>query len=280
MFNQPARILAHKSVLNKGNYAAGEYIITSRGLLKRFCPHRMYPIQDTGSFSQGNLVCNFHGFEWSSDGTPINNNRLISCGQAEIGMSGLMFKDFTEPDHKWVYDLAKETELEYSHCTQGSSDSSWLWLMEIQADLLHIRSGKGSIHPDLSSITCLDDVRLEQGDGWAFQTCSTGWWLCIYPYTFIEWSPGCLAINYTTPRDFNDEFKFDWISQFYYNPIVDQEKRNSFQRYFHDVFLEDVQAVGKQRGKYFPLMNSSSRLEDHCIHFGEWYRKNVRKDND
>jgi len=277
MFNKPARILAHKSVLNKGNYATPEHIITSSGLLKRFCPHRMYPIQEVGTFSEDNLICNFHGFEWNKKGEPLNNDRYIGCGKAVTGESGLILKNFVEPDHKWVKDLAQETELEYSHCTQGSSSGSWLWMMDIQADLLHIRPGEDAIHPDLSSITDLNDTGLNQGDGWAFQTCSTGWWLCIYPYTFVEWSPGCLAINYTTPADPNDEFKFDWISQFYYNPNTSQEKRHDFEKYFHDVFLEDVQAIEKQRGKYFPLMQPINRLEDHCVHFGNWFNKNLRK---
>ena len=279
MFNKPPRILAHKSVLKKGNYSTPEYIINEHGLMNRYCPHRMYPIQDIGTHSNKDLLCNFHGFTWDKNGNPLNNDRSIKCGIATEGRSGLLFKNFIEPEHYWVDDLSKETNLEYSHCMQGTSKGSWLWMMEIQADLLHIRSGEQAIHPWLSSIEELEEVKMETGKDWIIQTCSTGWWLCIYPFTFVEWSPGCVAVNYTTPDDINNEFGFSWITQFYYDPTTTQERRQIFEK-FEDVFLEDVAAIEKQKGKYFPILKSCNRLEDHCVHYGQWVKENLRKEND
>jgi hypothetical protein len=117
---------------------------------------------------------------------------------------------------------------------------------------------------------------MDHGDGWILQTCSTGWWLFIYPYTFIEYSPGCLSVNYTTPDDPNSEFGFSWITQFYYDPVIHQSKRTEFQT-LEDVFHEDVEAIEQQKGKYFPLMKSVNRLEDHCVHFGQWVKDNLIK---
>jgi len=276
MFNAPPRIIAHKSVQNKGNYATPEYIVGKNSLMNRYCPHRMYPIQDVGSFSKGDLVCNFHGFTWDENGEPLNNDRRIKCSNATEGKSGLLFKNFVEPDHQWVNDLANETNLEYSHCRQGSSKGSWLWMMEIQTDLLHIRSGDKAIHPWLSSVENLEEVKMEAGKDWTIQTCSTGWWLCIYPYTFIEWSPGCLGINYTTPNDVNNEFGFNWVTQFYYDPSILAEKKSIFEK-LEDVFIEDVAAIEKQKGKYFPIINPYNRLEDHCVHFGQWVKENLKE---
>lgn len=279
MFNSRPQIIAHKSVLKQGSYVTPDYIVGEHNLMKRYCPHRMYPLKEVGTFSHDNISCSFHGFEWNKHGDPINNNRNIKCGVATQGKSGLLFKNFVEPNHQWVNDLANETNLEYSHCKQGTSKGSWLWMMDIQTDLLHIRQGEDTIHPWLSSVEILDNVKMEEGDNWVLQTCSTGWWLVIYPFTFIEWSPGCLALNYTVPHNINDEFGFDWITQFYYDPIVDTDRRVVFEK-MEDVFLEDVQAIELQKGKYFPLINSQNRLEDHCVHFGQWVKENLRKEND
>lgn len=274
MFNSPPRIIAHRSVIKNGNFATPEYIVGEGGVMNRFCPHRMYPIQEIGTFSSGNLTCNFHGFSWDKNGTPLNNTKQLKCRTFTEGKSGLLFKNFKEPAHSWIDDLANETNLEYSHCMQGYSKGSWLWMMEIQADLLHIRKGEHAVHPWLSSIENLDDVKMESGESWIIQSCSTGWWLFIYPYTFIEWSPGCLAINYTTPDNVNEEFGFNWITQFYYDPSISPDRRSVFEK-LEDVFQEDVHAIEKQKGKYFPIIKPYNRLENHCVHFGQWVKKNL-----
>ena len=149
---------------------------------------------------------------------------------------------------------------------------SWLWIMEIQTDLLHIRTGENVVHPWLSSVEDLDKVEMDQGDGWILQSCSTGWWLFIYPFTFVEYSKGCVAVNYTIPKDRKNEFEFEWITQFYYDPSVSQERRNIFEK-LEDVFHEDIAAIESQKGPYFPLMKTQNKLENHCVHFGKWVTK-------
>jgi phenylpropionate dioxygenase-like ring-hydroxylating dioxygenase large terminal subunit len=277
MFNNPPRIFAHKSVVENSNFVLPDYILNkgdnSVNLFHRFCPHRMYPLHQPGELVE-NIHCKFHGFEWSKEGEPLNNDRKINCGKAQVGNSGLIFKDFVEPKHQWVLDLAGETSLEFSHIRTGTSKGSWLWMMEIQADLLHVRKGEDVVHPNLSEETDLNDVRMDQGDGWILQTCSTGWWLFVYPFTFVEWSLGKIAINYTTPNNMNEEFGFTWNTQYYFNPEVTDKERKTFEFFVEDVFHEDVGAIEQQKGSYFPLMKASSRLEEHCVHFGKWITKN------
>jgi len=277
MFNHPPKILAHQSVLTDGNFVTPEYIINqstdSINLFNRFCPHRMYPLSKVGESLQ-NIVCKFHGFEWTQDGTPVNNDRKLNCGKAQVGKSGLIFKDFVEPDHQWVSDLAGETNLKFSHVRTGTSNGSWLWMMEIQADLLHIRKGEDVVHPSLAEATNLDDVEMDQGDSWILQTCSTGWWLFIYPFTFVEWSPGKIAVNYTTPNNITDEFGFSWHTQYYFKSEVTDEERKTFEFFVEDVFHEDVETIEQQKGSYFPLMKAVNRLEEHCVHFGQWVKAN------
>jgi hypothetical protein len=232
----------------------------------------MYPLSQPGDLTT-DIVCKFHGFAWSPAGEPINNNKKIQCGEAAILSSGLVTRQFQETENKWSQDIANEKNLEYSHTMTGSSKGSWLWMMEIQVDLLHIRKGDDVIHPNLAEETNLDEIKMEHGDGWVLQTSSTGWWLLIYPFTFIEWSPGCLAINCVTPDDVENEFGFQWTTQFYYDPDTSAEKRKDFES-LEDVFKEDVQAIEALKGGWFPLKKSSNRLEDHCVHFGEWILQN------
>ena len=270
MFNNPPKILAHKSSLTSGNFVLPEYILNKGkdgvNLFHRYCPHRMYPLHSVGEHVK-EITCKFHNFKWSEDGTPINNPKKLNCGTADIGHSGLLFKNFVEPDHQWVKDLANENHLQYSHSMTGSSKGSALWMMEIQTDLLHINHR--GVHPRLSTLVNLDNVKMYEGDNWVLQTHSDGWWLIVYPWTFIEWSPGCLGINTVTPNDASSEFGFTWLTQFYLNPSIPEEKKIEFAT-LEDVFREDVQAVEQQKGKHFPLSVSVDRLEDHCVHFGKW----------
>lgn len=276
IFDNPPKILAHISAIVDNNFVTPEYILNNGdsnvNLFHRYCPHRMYPMHNVGEHTS-EIVCNFHNFKWDKNGTPINNNRKIACGSASVGKSGLVFKDFVEPVHQWVDDLASETDLVYSHTTTGSSKGSWLWMMEIQADLLHIHNETGAIHPELASVTNLEEVSMQEGDGWILQTCSTGWWLFIYPFTFVEYSKGCVSVNYTISHDKDSEFGFDWVTQFYYSPQVSSAKRTEFESLEY-VFKQDVEAIEKQKGPYFPLMTSTSHLENHCIHYGKWVTHN------
>lgn len=279
MFKTSPKILSHISSTKEGILVTPEYLVGDDGssLFKRFCPHRRYPIDSIGNVIKNKIVCNLHGYEWNLNGAPTNNNIKLTCDKVSTGKSGLIFKNFIEPNHKWVNDLADENNLFLSHCYTGVSKGSWLWMMEIQADLLHIRLGPNTVHPELSSITNLNDSLLESEEGWALQTCSTGWWLCIFPYTFIEYSKGCLAINYTVPDNLNSEFGFTWMTQFYFDPTVGKEKRLEFEKYFQNVLLEDIAAIENYKHKYYPLKKSNNPLEKHVVEFGHWVIKNLKQ---
>jgi nitrite reductase/ring-hydroxylating ferredoxin subunit len=278
MFTSTPKIFAHISSVNKGNFVLPEVILNKAddgiNLFHRFCPHRMYPLHNTGEHVE-NIVCKFHNFEWDKDGNPLNNPKKLKCGTAEVGRSGLVFKDFIEPDHQWVDDLAKETDLVYSHSFQGESKGSWLWLMDAEADLLHLY--KGGIHPFLSQQIELNDIVLDQGDGWILQHHPNGWWLYIFPYTFVEYSkPGCVMVNTVIPNNIDTEYGFKWITQFYYSPNVHPNTRMIFET-LETVFKEDVATAELQKGNYFPLMKAINQYEDHCVHFGNWVKNNKLK---
>ena len=276
MFISSPKIYAHLSVLEKGNFVVSEYILNKGNginvnLFRRFCPHRLYPLAETGTHVN-EITCKLHNFKWDKDGKALNNPKKIHCGEASIGKSGLIFKNFIEPNHKWVNDLASEKNLKYSHSLQGSSSGSWLWLMDIEADLLHLYVE--GIHPFLAKQINLEDLILDQGDGWILQTHPAGWWLYIFPYVFVEYgNPGCVMINYATPNDDSTEFGFNWITQFYYDDSVSVDRRLIFET-LNDVYFEDIEASEKQRDRYFPLVKAMNRYEDHCVHFGNWFKEN------
>jgi len=281
MFKNTPKILAHISSIKNNNFVTPEYILNkgtnSVNLFNRYCPHRMYPMHVPGT-TTNEIVCNLHNFKWDINGTPLNNSKKINCGNADIGRSGLIFKDFKEPYHFWVDDLEKEQDLQYSHSYIGKGNGSWLWTMDIQNDLLHIHKEIGGIHPELAHAINLDEVEMYIGDdNWVLQTHKTGWWLFIYPYTFIEYGRhGCLCVNYITPNTDTNEFGFEWISQYYYSPLVTPLQREEFET-LDLAFNQDVTAAEKQKGPYFPLMNTTNRLEEHCVHFGKWVKNNLIK---
>lgn len=279
MFKSPLPVaMAHKSVLDLGNYVLPDYILNKSdsgvNLFHKVCPHRMYPLHTAGDIVQ-EIHCKFHNFNWDKFGTPIDNNKKLVCGTADVGRSGLVLKNFKEPDHKWVEDLQKEQELKYSHFFSGESSGSWLWLMDAEADLLHV--WRNGIHPFLAQQINLSDLVLDQGDGWIYQQHPDGWWVYIFPYTFIEYgNPGKLAVNRVFPKDPQSEFGFTWITQFYYTDSTHPNDKLIFET-MENVFKEDVQAAEQQHGPYFPLMKSDTIYESHCLHFGKWYRNNVNK---
>jgi phenylpropionate dioxygenase-like ring-hydroxylating dioxygenase large terminal subunit len=272
------KFFAHISALDKGNLVLPDFILNKKdddvNLMHRFCPHRMYPLETPGKVVQ-DVWCKFHNFRWDKDGNPINNDKKLHCGKVDTGRSGMIFKDFVEPDHKWVDDLASEKSLVYHHALEGTSKGSWMWLLDAEADLLHVY--EDGIHPFLSRQVKLEDIQMDQGDGWILQSHPTGWWLYVFPFLFIEYSPGCVMVNNVIPDDINTEFGFKWISQFYYDPSVDATTRRIFET-CEEVFREDVATAELQKGKYFPLMKAMNRYEDHCVHLGDWYRKNVNKE--
>ena len=276
MFKKFPLAVAHKNCADKEMFVAPEYIISKSNdkvkALNKFCPHRKYPLGKTGTFLN-KLQCELHGFAFNPDGTAINNNRNLSCPSVKLGRSGLLFRDFEEPDAEWVDDLANEPNLIFSHMTEHKSHGSYLWSTDVAIDLLHVKSG--TIHPLLMQQVNPEVFKLSEGDGWALQKFSDqGWWLFIYPFTFIEYNrEGCLAINTSIPDNYNNEYGFTWYTQYYYNKDVHADKRLIFET-LDLTFNEDVKASELQKGDYYPLLKVTDDLEKHCVTYGQWVTEN------
>lgn len=290
MFTNPPQIYAHRSALNKGNFVAEDKIICKDDsgvrLKSRECPHRGYIMHTPGEVVK-NVVCKMHGLAWNSDGSPSQEKsycehfyKLHDRGSLDTGKSGLLFKNFKEPENaEWVQVLSEQTDLEFNRTLRGESSGSWLWFMEQLTDVLHLR--QGGIHPRQSLETPLSTMELDVGDGHVTQiytlaSGTKGYWIYIFPGFAVEFEPGKLLINRVIPNDINNEFGFSWELQLYYSPSVDAVEREEWEKQI-EVFMEDIYAVEKIKKPFFPLRKMVTDLEKLMYHWGEWYLKNLTK---
>jgi hypothetical protein len=236
----------------------------------RSCPHRMYPINDTCTGKASDTFeCRLHGYSFNEEGSGLNNSLYLHGKSLTKGKSGILFENFNEPDHQWVKDVEQEKNLTLAQIFTGNSKGSWLWLTDLEADCFHIH--KKGIHPELYKEVDIAQLQLINGDGWGLQQRPDGWWLCIYPYTFIEWESGCLAINTIIPDSKETEFGFRWMTQIY----VDYDKIHTPKFDIFDlIFKQDVKAAEDIKGKYFPITTIQSELEEHSYQFGRWMERN------
>lgn len=273
-------ILAHISSLdNDTKFITSNYILDKKDftvkIFNRNCPHRLYPIGQPGK-RVNELHCNFHGLKWDKQCNPVNHNYNLIESFADISSSGLISVNFTQPDSIWVDDLINEKNLQYSHSSFGNSKGSWLWMIDIQSDLLHIQQGEDVIHPEFSKQVNLNKIKMSKGDGWVLQENEKGWWLFVYPFNFLEYRKGCLAINNLIPHSYNEEFGFDWMTQYYYSTNVSLSEKQDFEL-IEQALQEDVMAIEKQKKPFFPLRTALNNLEDHSVYFGQWIEKNLIK---
>lgn len=292
MFNNPPQIYGHKSALKNGNFVIEEGIILKSDneytLKSRECPHRGYVMHTPGEIVK-NVVCKLHGFAWDSEGKPLSKEpycdhfyKLATHGRLEIGKTGLLVENLPDDDSEWMSELAKETDLEFNRSINGESSGSWLWMMEQLTDLLHIR--QNGVHPRQSLETPLDKdhMILSMGDDYAVQNYKNvngipGYWVFIYPGFGVEFERGKLLITRIIPKNKNEEFGYRWEMQLYYAPWVDSIDREEWEKAVA-VYLEDVAAVENIRRPFFPLKRMVSEWEVQMKHWGEWYLKKLKKE--
>jgi len=280
VFVDPPLILAHEVSCNFGGFVVPDKIIVKENdnysLKARVCPHRGYVMHNIGDTIVNQIHCKLHGFCWNKNGEPSSNEhfyKLPHYGSITKGKSGLLFQNFNEPiDADWVHVLSKEKNLQYTKSYSGKSNGSWLWLMDLNADLLHFRAN--GIHPRQSLETPLETLSINNGDGWCIQTNETGFWLFIFPFTAIEYEPGKLSVNRVVPNDINDEYGFTWHTQLYYDPIIDSNERNIWEKLI-DVYLEDIEAIENIKPPFYPLKRKTSNFENHVLQWADWYNANL-----
>jgi nitrite reductase/ring-hydroxylating ferredoxin subunit len=270
MFTAPISAIAHKSAQN---LVTEDVIIFGDRVLSRVCPHRYFPLGKLGKKCDKQITCKLHGFSFDTfTGRGVNNNLSLPQKQITPTKSGIVYDgDFQEPDHWWVDTIAKEKTMFYRDSFKGKSKGSWLWNYETALDLLHLR--KDGIHPWLADQMTTDQVSLDEGDGWVLQHFAGGFWLFLFPYTFIEWMPGGICIVTVKPDSNDTEYGYSWFGQYYYRLGLPQKVIDDFKR-IDEVWNEDVAASKLIRRPFTPMLKSDDPLERHNVVFGEWYKRN------
>lgn len=270
--NKHPKILTHKDVFSKGNfYGSGHYVITNDlKLFSNRCPHRGNKIITPGTVKE-KFKCGLHGWEWSKEGAPSNNNVNLKPRQVMQGQSGLIFLDWKEPsDSKWAQEL-KNDKFVYSHRIKKYGAGDWRWQMEMHVDLLHV----DQIHPLLNSYIDCTKLETERGYDWIAQHHKHGWWLFVYPFTHIEYEQGCLYISEMAPRE--KDQGYDVYIHYLFNENVDEKKRRQFAEMAETTFDEDLKAVNElsAASKYRMPSNAPHKLEEDIVHFYNWVEENV-----
>jgi nitrite reductase/ring-hydroxylating ferredoxin subunit len=275
LFKNPPRVIAHKSAVTDNVFVTKDRLITKDSfsrisVFNRSCPHKFYPIGEEGG-AYSTIQCKLHGFEFDQQGKGINNScKLKHSVNYSVGPSGLIYENFEEPKYWWIFNQIRDEKLTLAETTSGSSTGSWLWNMDMEVDILHVR--EGGIHPWLATQFKKEDIVLSEGDGFVLQTQHDGFWLLIYPFTFIEWSKGCLGIKTVRPNNINNEYGFTWSTQLYFSEETPLCKKYDFAK-LKEVYQEDVIAI-EQITEPYRLIHTNNPLEKQNVHFGEWVNRN------
>jgi len=266
------KVFTHKGVFKNNNfYGSSQFVINKDlQLFSNRCPHRGNKIISPGTVKQ-EFKCGLHGWQWNENGSPINNSVNLRSTYATLGGSGLIYLDWNEPSSaKWVHDLSSD-DLQFDHCIKKHGHGDWRWQMEMHVDLLHVQF----IHPLLNNYVDCNKLISEKGYDWIAQYHDHGWWLFIYPFTHIEWEPGCLYFSEMVPRENN--LGYDVFIHYLFSPKISEEKKRDFSMMAEITFDEDINAVNEisSTSKYRMPSNAKHPLEQDIIHFYKWLEDNT-----
>lgn len=187
-------------------------------LANNICPHQQSLII---SSMQENIQCQYHAWAWDNNGNPISNGATSICNDFKLNMKdahvskNLIFSE--------QIDLSS-IPLDFSHMrlVQERSDiinASYKNIIDVFLDVDHI----SVVHPDVYTkvgVAEKTEVDWEFYD-WGsiqfvqknnpydknFESTLMGFkeeelsaiWVTLYPYTTIDWQPGCLTIVVCVP---------------------------------------------------------------------------------
>lgn len=268
--NKVPKLFGHKDSLKDNKFFASTGYVINQDLVAftNTCPHRGFPIVQAGNIAD-TMRCELHGWQWDARGTPANNSACLKARQITTGRSGLMFTDWNEPPGaEWVNDLATDSFV-YSHCARRSGTGDWKWQMEMHVDILHV----DKIHSLLTSYVDVGKIRTKYGDDWICQHHEHGWWLFVYPFTHIEWEPGCLYFSEMVQTSYGYEVYIHYL----FNENTPQHVRENFIKVAEVTFDEDIEAVNKlsANSKYRAPAKTLDLLDVDIKHFYNWYKLNT-----
>jgi phenylpropionate dioxygenase-like ring-hydroxylating dioxygenase large terminal subunit len=187
-------------------------------LSNNICPHQQSLII---SRLQENIQCQYHAWGWDNNGNPISNGTTLMCNDFKLSMKDTHVSQnliFSNP-----IDLSS-LPLEFGHMKLVEErieivNSSYKNIIDVFLDIDHI----SVVHPDVYTkvgVAKKTEVEWEFCD-WGniqfvkknnpydnnFESTLQGFkeedlsavWITVYPYTTIDWQPGCLTIVVCAP---------------------------------------------------------------------------------
>ena len=118
-------------------------------------------------------------------------------------------------------------------------------------------------------------INLDQIKNLICQHHEHGWWLFVYPFTHIEWEPGCLYFSEMSPRE--NGKGYDVYIHYLFNPSVPADVRSKFIEMAEITFDEDITAVNEisSVSTYRMPSNAPHKLEADIKHFYKWIEDNT-----
>jgi phenylpropionate dioxygenase-like ring-hydroxylating dioxygenase large terminal subunit len=202
-----AQFQLKKTLINNGQFK----------LVNNICPHQKSLII---SKSQDTLQCRYHAWSWNDKGEPISNGTTSVCNNFQLVMketytsNNLIFSE--------QVDLSS-LPLDFSHMKlveerTDTINANHNNIIDIFLDVDHI----SVVHPDVYTkvgIAEKTEVHWEYYDWGSIQLVQknnlydkdfestllgseedlSAVWITVYPYTTIDWQPGCLTIVVCVP---------------------------------------------------------------------------------
>jgi phenylpropionate dioxygenase-like ring-hydroxylating dioxygenase large terminal subunit len=191
-------------------------------LVNNVCPHQKSLII---SAMQENLQCRYHAWSWDNNGNPVSNGQTTICNNFHLTMKDVYISNNLIFSEK--VDLLS-LPVDFSHMRLVEEridmiDTSYKNIIDVFLDVDHI----SVVHPGLyTKVGVSTSVKVD----WEFYDWGniqlvqknnpydenfektllgldeeklSALWVTVYPYTTIDWQPGCLTIVVCVPINDN-----------------------------------------------------------------------------
>jgi phenylpropionate dioxygenase-like ring-hydroxylating dioxygenase large terminal subunit len=246
-----------KNLINyNGQYKLGSNI----------CPHQNSRII---CGTQESLTCQYHGWSWNLNGTPLNAGHTKLCNDVNLHMKpvyeykGLLFEDNIDLSFLSIsFENLRLTEYRVDTVNANPKVS-----MDIFLDVDHIPVVHNGVY-DLLGIEGEANVEWVYQDWGSVQKVSDkkenliAVWIAIYPYTMIEWQAGSVFITQC--------FENNKIAVWKYQDITAHEEEYKI----NSDMWETAFSQDKTQAEQMVRFPSTIHLETAKKHYRKWLSEN------
>lgn len=238
----------------------GRYVLGSN-----ICPHQNSRII---CGTKESLSCQYHGWSWNLDGTPLNSGYTTLCNDVNLHtkpvyeFKGLLFEENIDLGFLPIsFENLRLTEYRVDTVNFDPKIS-----MDIFLDVDHIPVVHNGVY-DLLGIKGEAKVDWVYKDWGSVQKVSDelgnliAVWIAVYPYTMIEWQSGALFVT----RCFDNK-----IAVWKYNDLSDTDENYKINSNMWETAFQQDKAQAEQMVR-FP---STIHLEESKKHYRKWLSDN------